>query len=118
MDFILVFFGAALGGVLRYTVTTVAARAAGEAFPWGTLAVNLIGSFLLGLILGGGVTGNAGHFAAAGFCGGLTTFSTFSLQTFGLVSEGRTLRVAANIGGSIGLCLLVLAAGYSLGGAG
>jgi CrcB protein len=117
VSFLLVFLGAALGGMLRYAVMTATARWAGESFPWGTLAVNLGGSFLLGLVLASGLfTGEAGYLAATGFCGGLTTFSTFSLQTLTLVSEGRTLRVAANIGGSIGLCLLGLAAGYSLGG--
>jgi CrcB protein len=91
---LLTFIGCALGGVFRYLGTLLIARFFGEGFPWGTLLVNAIGSFLLGLVLGNGFvakdiwlsSGGAYAFTALGFCGGLTTFSTFSLQTFSLVS--------------------------------
>lgn len=97
-------------------------RLCGEAFPWGTLTVNALGSFLLGLVLGAGVTPvdswlsfqGTHAFLAIGFCGGLTTFSTFSLQTLNLVSKQQWGRVAANTFGSLGLCVLCAIAGYAI----
>jgi CrcB protein len=101
---------------------TLVARLCGEAFPWGTLFVNALGSFLLGFVLGAGFapseTGLSGSgayfFAAIGFCGGLTTFSTFSLQTLTLVSQKQWRRVAANVFGGLALCLLCLLSGYAI----
>lgn len=93
-----------------------------EAFPWGTLCVNLLGSFLLGVVLGSGMAVDVATpsfeqlhaFAAVGFCGGLTTFSTFSLQNLSLLSTQSRVKLAANIFGSVLLCLLATAAGYAL----
>ena len=88
MIILLTFIGCALGGVLRYLGTLLIARFFGEGFPWGTLVVNAVGSFLLGLFLGSGfiakelwLSSNGAYaFAALGFCGGLTTFSTFACE--------------------------------------
>lgn len=115
--------GSALGGVVRYLGSGLITRICGERFPWGTLGVNLLGSFLLGLILGagaggnvGGLTGNATFaFLGIGFCGGLTTFSTFSLQSFALVSEQAWGRILGNVLGSVLLCLLCVVSGYAVG---
>ena len=106
----------------RYLVTTQVNRICGEDFPWSTLCVNVLGSFLLGAILGVGVTPvdswlslEGSHvFAAVGFCGGLTTFSTFSLQTLTLASKQQWGRVAANALGSLALCALCAVGGFAL----
>ena len=89
----------------------------------GTLLVNAVGSFLLGLILGSGfeakdvwLSSEATYaFAALGFCGGLTTFSTFSLETFSLVSDQAWAKALANILGSVLLCVLCVLSGYAIG---
>jgi CrcB protein len=114
--------GCALGGILRYLGMTWIARLLGERFPWGTLVVNAVGSFLLGLILGADLTAReswlsfdgAYAFAAIGFCGGLTTFSTFSLQTLTLVSEQAWAKALANVLGSVLLCVFCVLSGYAL----
>lgn len=97
-------------------------RAWGDAFPFGTLVVNTVGSFFLGGLLGAGLgegvedllTQPVFVFLGVGFCGGLTTFSTFSLQTITLVSQQSWSKVALNIGGSLIVCLLALVGGYAL----
>ena len=107
----------------RYLGTLLIARFFGEGFPWGTLLVNAIGSFLLGLVLGNGFvakdiwlsSGGAYAFTALGFCGGLTTFSTFSLQTFSLVSDQAWGKALANILGSVLLCVFCVLSGYAMG---
>lgn len=122
MLYILVAIGCALGGICRYWGMTFLASRCGERFPWGTLAVNFTGSFLLGAILGAGILHAEGPlqgqqlyaFAAVGFCGGLTTFSTFSLQNLALLSEARKFKLMANLFGSVLLCMLAASAGYML----
>ena len=123
MLILLTFIGCALGGVFRYLGTLLITRFFGEGFPWGTLVVNAVGSFLLGLVLGSGLVAkdiwlssdSAYVFAALGFCGGLTTFSTFSLQTFSLVSDQAWGKALANIVGSVALCVFCVLSGYSMG---
>ena len=123
MLILLIFIGCALGGVFRYLGTLLITRFFGEGFPWGTLVVNAVGSFLLGLVLGNGFVAKdiwlssdgAYVFAALGFCGGLTTFSTFSLQTFSLVSDQAWGKALANIVGSVALCVFCVLSGYSMG---
>jgi len=112
--------GAALGGAVRYWVMTAMARRCGERFPWGTLTVNVAGSMLLGGILGAGGGGESSGLAgwrvmaAVGFCGGLTTFSTFALQSLSLVSERRWGALAANMAGSVALCVVGAAVGFAV----
>ena len=99
------------------------ARFFGESLPWGTLVVNAMGSFLLGLFLGSGLiakelwlsSNGAFVLVALGFCGGLTTFSTFSLQTFSLISKQAWGKALANILGSVLLCIFCLLGGYAMG---
>lgn len=120
--YLYVALGAALGGVCRYLGTLLISRWAGEFFPWGTLLVNLLGSFLLGAILGVGVLTPEQSvvyirmevFAGVGFCGGLTTFSTFSLQNLNLLSKGERGKLALNLMVSVGGCLLAVTCGYVL----
>jgi len=116
--------GSALGGVARYWCSGVAARLTGETFPWGTLIVNVAGSFIIGFFatLTGPdgrvfVGSTARQFVMVGICGGFTTFSSFSLQTLNLLNDGEWLRAGANIGASVMLCLIAVWAGHVLAAA-
>ncbi len=116
--------GAALGGVARYGVSGLIARGFGETFPWGTLVVNVVGSFLIGLIAV--VTGPdsrllvgtaARQFMMVGVLGGFTTFSSFSLQTLTLIQDGEWLYAAGNVLSSVLLCLIAVWLGAVAGNA-
>ena len=113
--------GSALGGMARYFCSGVAARLFGETFPWGTLLVNVTGSFLIGFFAT--LTGPDGRifagstmrqFVMLGIFGGFTTFSSFSLQTLNLVQDGEFLHAGGNIVGSIILCLVAVWLGHIL----
>jgi fluoride exporter len=111
--------GSALGGMARYWCSGLAASRLGETFPWGTLIVNVTGSFVIGLFATiSGPDGRllvpslARQFVMLGFCGGYTTFSSFSLQTLSLIREGEWLHAVVNIALSVALCLLAVAAGH------
>jgi CrcB protein len=117
-DPILIFLGAGLGGVLRHGVSLAAARAFGPAFPWGTLAINVLGSFLMGLLAGilalragAGWAEPARLLLATGLLGGFTTFSAFSLDAALLWERGDAGLAAAYVAASVVLSLLALAAG-------
>ena len=122
MEWAWVIIGSALGGMARYGVSGGVARRIGETFPWGTLTVNVVGSFVIGLfaalVAPGGALGGGrmvGAFVMTGLCGGYTTFSSFSLQTLNLARDGEWPRALANIVASIVLCLLAVWAGSALG---
>ena len=113
--------GSALGGVARYWCSGIAARLIGETFPWGTMIVNIVGSFIIGFFAT--LTGPDGRifadtltrqFVMIGFLGGYTTFSSFSLQTLALVQDGEWLLASANIALSVIACLVAVWAGYAL----
>lgn len=111
----LVAAGGAAGCVLRYLVV-VATQGTPGAFPWGTLAVNVAGSLLLGAVLGALPTDNAGRLLfGTGFCGGFTTFSTFSAETVALVAHGQLGRASAYVASSVTLSFLAVAAGIAAG---
>jgi fluoride exporter len=112
--------GSALGGIARFWCSGVIARAFGETFPWGTLIVNVSGSLLIGIVAA--LTGPDGRIflgstarlaLMAGFCGGYTTFSSFSLQTLSLVQDGEWWLAGANIALSVVACLVAVWAGYA-----
>jgi CrcB protein len=110
--------GSALGGVARYWCSGVVARLIGESFPWGTLTVNVAGSFLIGFIAtltapdGRLFLGSTARLALmAGFCGGFTTFSSFSIQTLNLLNDGQYLYASGNAGLSVVLCIAAVWAG-------
>jgi len=116
--------GSALGGVARYGLSGLIARSFGETFPWGTLVVNVLGSFLIGIVAT--LTGPDGRvlvspvtrqFWMPGIFGGFTTFSSFSLQTLSLVQDGEWTRAFANVTLSVALCLLGVWLGASLAAA-
>jgi fluoride exporter len=111
--------GSALGGVSRFALSSYIASHIGGAFPWGTLIVNVSGSFIIGFFYtmtapeGRWVVGSQGRdFFMVGICGGYTTFSSFSLQTLLLAREGDWLRAGGNIAGSVALCLLAVWLGH------
>lgn len=113
--------GSALGGIARYWCSGAVARMIGETFPWGTLTVNVVGSFIIGFFAT--LTGPDGRvfasslarqFVMIGFCGGFTTFSSFSIQTLNLLNDGEWLRAGGNIVGSVVLCLAAVWAGHVL----
>ena len=113
--------GSALGGIARYWLSGIAARLVGETFPWGTLAINIIGSFVIGFF--GTLTGPDGRvfvgstarqFVMVGICGGFTTFSSFSLQTLNLVNDSEWLSAGGYVGGSLSLCLVAVWAGHAV----
>lgn len=112
--------GGALGAILRHVVSAQMARFAGTGFPWGTFTVNLVGSFLMGvlaaLLLRRGEAGPAAlvPFLMTGILGGFTTFSAFSLETFVLVERGRPGLAALYAGGSVAAGLVAVIAGLWL----
>ena len=110
--------GSAIGGVGRYLLGGLVQRLATGTFPAGTLFVNLTGSFLLGLILRyavetPGVTPELRALLTVGFCGGYTTFSTFSYETARLMEAGDYRRALAYIALSVGASLLGTFAGFA-----
>lgn len=113
--------GGALGTIARFWCSGVAARLIGETFPWGTLIVNVIGSFIIGFVATAmGPDGRmfvgttARQFVMVGLCGGYTTFSSFSLQTLNLLNDGEWLYAVSNICLSVALCLLAVWCGHIL----
>jgi fluoride exporter len=109
--------GSALGGVSRYLVGGAIQRLLGTPFPAGTLAVNLSGSFVLGLFLRSAlgspsVSPELRAFLTIGFCGGYTTFSTFSYETLALLEQGQWSRALLYAAGSVLLALGATVLGF------
>jgi fluoride exporter len=120
MSYLWVTIGSALGGLLRYAITRWTLTIS-MGFPYGTIFINVLGSFIIGyfgtLTLQSGkypVSDNLRLFVMVGICGGFTTFSSFSLQTFDLLRSGAWGRALANILLSVVLCLAAVAAGHLL----
>ncbi len=108
--------GGAVGAVARFLVSTGVYRLFGRDFPWGTLAVNVFGSFGMGLLfvllLERSLIGPEARAAIlVGFLGSFTTFSTFSLETLTLVEQGEMLRASLNVAASVLLCVAACWAG-------
>lgn len=119
--YIWVAVGGALGSVFRYMLSGLVGRFAGEAMPWGTLAVNVIGSFVIGWFAAATTSGGRlfatpefRTFVMVGLCGGFTTFSSFSLQTLALFDDGQPVRAIANIIASVVLCLVFVWLGTAM----
>lgn len=90
------------------------ASAIGNAgFPWGTLAVNLLGCFVIGVVATVVDSSPWRQFLMIGFCGGFTTFSSFGLETLTLMREGHTGRAVAYVAMSVALCLAAVWAGHA-----
>ena len=116
--------GGAVGTIGRYFFSGLLANAIGQTFPWGTLFVNVTGSFVIGMFaaLTGPdgrflVSGMTRQFVMVGICGGYTTFSSFSIQTLNLMNDGEWLQAGGNVVGSVVLCLLFVWIGAAAGAA-
>ena len=108
-----------LGCLARYLVSGLTYQLCGRGLPYGTLAVNVIGSFLLGLIMEGSLRSTLlspelRMGLTVGFMGGFTTFSTFSYETLRLLEEGSFLQAGANILLNVVVCLVFAAFGFFL----
>ena len=120
MSYLWVAVGSAIGGLLRYALTRLTLTIS-VGFPYGTVLINILGSLVIGyfgtLTLQGeryAVSDDLRLFVMVGLCGGFTTFSSFSLQTFDLLRAGAWGRALANIVASVVLCLAAVAAGHLL----
>jgi CrcB protein len=118
-SYLFIALGSALGGAGRYWCSGFVANHFGETFPWGTIIVNIVGSFIIGFFatLSGPdgrllVGTTTRQFVMIGLCGGYTTFSSFSLQTLNLVRDGEWLAAGGNIALSVVLCLFAVWLGH------
>lgn len=116
MNYLIVFLGAGLGGALRHGVNVAALRLLGAGFPWGTLAINVAGSFVMGLVaeyfaLKSGLSLQWRLFLTTGLLGGFTTFSAFSLEVALLYERGELIAAGLYMLASVVLAVLGLFAG-------
>ena len=119
LAYVLIAIGSALGGMGRYFFSGVVMSFTGGTFPYGTMLVNITGCLVIGFFAT--LTGPDGRllvgtparqFVMIGICGGYTTFSSFSLETFNLMRDGEWMPAALNAGGSIFLCIVAVWLGY------
>ncbi len=120
MAYFWIALGSALGGMARYACSGLVAGLFGETFPWGTLLVNVVGSAIIGVVaalaLPEGrllVPSEARLFIMVGFCGGFTTFSSFSLQTLSLLQDGQWVGAFLNVALSVMLCMAAVWTGFA-----
>ena len=119
MAYLWICLGAIVGASARYFVSGVVARALSSVFPYGTLLINVTGSFILGffLVLSGErllLDVRWRWLVAIGFCGSYTTFSSYAFESFALFEQGQWALVAVNVVGSNLLCLVSVLAGAAL----
>ena len=118
-NYLAVFLGAGVGGVLRYWGSNVIYKFLSPTFPYGTLVVNIIGSFILGFVIyyldtNQLINQQLRIFLTVGLCGGLTTFSTFSYETISFLKERDYLLAGGNIFLNLLLTLIALFVAYKL----
>ena len=117
--YLIIFFGAGIGGMMRHAVNEAAVRLLGYGFPFGTLIVNVFGSFLMGLLAGYfalrmGVPQHMRLFLTTGILGGFTTFSAFSLDAALLIERHSFGQAAAYVGASLFVSIAALFAGMAM----
>ena len=112
-NLLLVALGGAVGSVLRYLLSGI-----NTSFPWGTFAVNILGSLLIGIFVGlvskGFLSPEMKLLMVTGFCGGFTTFSTFANESFGMMKAGDVLQMALYVGVSVVIGILAVWGGMAL----
>lgn len=118
--FIMVFTGGGFGALVRYVLAGWVQESSGNGFPWGTMAVNVIGSLLIGLVMSLSsrtlwITPQMRLLLATGFLGGFTTFSTFSYETLSLIQDGEMAFASFNIICTVTACLVGTWAGMAVG---
>ncbi|HEX3939604.1 MAG TPA: fluoride efflux transporter CrcB [Xanthobacteraceae bacterium] len=119
MAFLIVFLGGGIGAAIRHAVNLAAARFIGGSFPFGTMTINVLGSFAMGLIaeyfaLRRGLPQHWRLFLTTGVLGGFTTFSAFSLEAALLYERGQLVSAAIYVGGSVVLAIAALFAGLAI----
>lgn len=118
MTVLLVLIGGALGAPVRYVVDLMVQSRHDSVLPWGTFVVNAAGSLVLGATAGGVAAADGPHWlltlVGTGFCGALTTFSTFSFETVRLAEEGALAAAVVNVAGSVVVGAAACAAGWSV----
>ncbi len=119
MALLFVALGSAIGGVGRFLISGALQRGTRGSFPTGTLVVNVVGSFILGFVVQYALekpdfSPEARLFLTAGLCGGFTTFSTFSVETFDLIEYAHYTQALTYVAASLGVGLLATAAGFML----
>jgi fluoride exporter len=119
LRFLLVCLGGAAGTGARYLVAGWVPRVAGTAFPWATIGINALGSFLIALVMHVGLATNMNPTLRAaltvGVLGGFTTYSTFNYETLKLVQDGAWLYAGANLLGTVVVCLVAGVLGFAAG---
>ena len=115
MTLLMVALGAAVGAPARYLADRAVQSRHETVMPWGTLAVNVIGSLILGALTGAGsmVSPTVLALLGTGFCGALTTYSTFSFETWRLIEQESYGAAVANVVVSVGAGLAAVVAGYA-----
>lgn len=121
--FLLASLGGAIGAGARYLVNVICAQCMAPGFPWATFIINILGSFLMGVVVAGLVPYLGGSvawrtFLATGILGGFTTFSAFSLEAVDLIERQQTVAFLAYVSGSVVLSLAGLMAGVAIARAG
>ena len=118
MTVLLVLVGGALGAPVRYVVDLMVQSRHDSVLPWGTFVVNAVGSLVLGATAGAVAAADGPHWlltlVGTGFCGALTTFSTFSFETVRLAEEGALGAAAVNVAGSVVVGAAACAAGWAV----
>jgi fluoride exporter len=119
MQYLIIFVGSGIGGIARHVTGLVTARFLGDSFPYGTLFINVIGSFVMGLLAGyfafrGEASQNWRLFWTTGILSGFTTFSTFSLDTALLYERGKTTAAVAYVVASVVVGIAALFLGLAM----
>jgi CrcB protein len=117
VTFLVIALGAAVGAPLRYLTDRSIQARHDSLFPWGTLAVNVVASFTLGVVVAAGshVNADIAVLVGTGFCGGLSTYSTFSYETLRLASDGARFYAVMNVAVSLLAGIGAAALGWSVG---
>lgn len=118
MNVALIALGGAFGAMARFGISSLVIRFCDVTFPLGTLIANVVGCFLMGLLIGSRLGDHlpwCKHHLGIGFLGSLTTFSTFSVETLGLFQQDRWVAAGTNVGLSLSLSFIAVACGIAIG---